>query len=171
MQFGRTLERILQAILHADPCFGPIYLIKADIADGFYRVWVNTSDIPKLGVIFPTLPDTEPLVAFPLVLPMGWMESPPYFCTTTETAVDLANREAERGQPAPHRLDALADTPPPPDATEQAQPGPIQVGTPVPEPSRPQHRRRGLNSKPLGAFDVFVDDAIGLAQGNTIRHQ
>jgi hypothetical protein len=85
------LKRILQGILHADPCFGPIYLIKVDIADGFYRVWLNTSDIPKLGVIFPTLRDTEPLVAFPLVLPMGWTESPPYFCATTETAVDLAN--------------------------------------------------------------------------------
>ena len=31
------------------------------------------------------------LMAIPLVLPMGRMESPPYFCTTTETIVDLAN--------------------------------------------------------------------------------
>ena len=102
MQFGKALQRILQAILHADPRFGPVYLIKVDIANGFYRVWLNTADIPKLGVVFPTLPDSEPLVAFPLVLPMGWTESPPYFCAATETAMDLANQAAEWGRPPPH---------------------------------------------------------------------
>jgi hypothetical protein len=76
MQFGHALQRILQTILHADPRFGPVYLIKVDIADGFYRVWLNTNDIPKLGVIFPTLPHMEPLVAFPLALPMGWNHPP-----------------------------------------------------------------------------------------------
>ena len=72
MQFGRALQRILQAILHADPRFGPVYLIKVNIADGFYRVWVNTGDIPKLGVVFPTLPNTEPLAGcLPSCAPHG----------------------------------------------------------------------------------------------------
>ena len=104
MQFGRALQRILQTILNANPRYGPVFLIKVDIADGFYRVWVNSSDIPKLGVIFPTLPNSEPLVAFPLVLPMGWTESPPYFCAATETFVDLANQQ----------VDCTYSTPPPP---------------------------------------------------------
>jgi hypothetical protein len=47
-------------------------LIKVDIADGFYRVCINPADISKLGVVFPTKPGAEPMVAFPMRLPMGW---------------------------------------------------------------------------------------------------
>jgi hypothetical protein len=54
MQFGHTLQRLLQKLVDADPRYGPAQIIKIDIADGFYRVWLATSDIPKLGVIFPT---------------------------------------------------------------------------------------------------------------------
>ena len=32
-----------------------------------------------------------PMVAIPLTLPMGWKNSPPLFCTATETVADLAN--------------------------------------------------------------------------------
>jgi hypothetical protein len=159
----------LETILNANPRFGPVYLIKVDIADGFYRVWVNTDDIPKLGVIFPTLPNSEPLVAFPLVLPMGWTESPPYFCATTETAVDLANRAAAHGNPPPHRLDTVTDSLPPPEDTRAFTPCP--PGTSVPEPPRRRRPRRGLSSRPFGTFDVFVDDAIGIAQGGTLRRK
>ena len=31
------------------------------------------------------------MIAIPLVLTMGWSESPPAFCATTETVADLAN--------------------------------------------------------------------------------
>jgi hypothetical protein len=82
MQFGkaleRILERILQAIVDANPKHGPVHLIKVDIADGFYRIWLNVHDIPKLAVAITTLYGEEPLLALPLVLPMGWTESPPY---------------------------------------------------------------------------------------------
>jgi hypothetical protein len=63
-----------------------------DIADGFYRIALNIDDIPKLGVVFLTLPGDEQLVDFPLVLPLGWSNSPPIFSTATETIADLANR-------------------------------------------------------------------------------
>ena len=85
MQFGHALDRILREILLADPTFGPVHLIKLDISDGFYQITININDIPKLGVIFPTPPGDEPLIAFPLVLPMGWTNSPPIFSTATET--------------------------------------------------------------------------------------
>ena len=49
MQFGRTLQRIMSQIVHADPSYGPVKLGKIDIADGFYRVWLQFRDIPKLG--------------------------------------------------------------------------------------------------------------------------
>ena len=91
MQFGHALDRYLREILLADPTLGPIYMLKLDIADGFYRIAINIEDIPKLGVVFPTRPNQPPLVAFPLVLPMGWKHSPPAFSVATETVADLAN--------------------------------------------------------------------------------
>ena len=91
MQFGRALLRVLQRIYDADPRHGPVEMIKVDISDGFYRVWLSVADIPALAVAMPPGPNGEQLVAFPLVLPMGWVQSPPYFCSVTETIADLAN--------------------------------------------------------------------------------
>jgi hypothetical protein len=85
MQFGKALQRILQTIVDANPDHGPVNLIKVDISDGFYRIWLNLHDIPKLAVSLPPLLGEEPLLALPLLLPMGWTESPPNFCTETET--------------------------------------------------------------------------------------
>lgn len=94
MQFGWALVlSVLSTIVHADPQYGPVYLSKIDIADGFYCVRLQVDNIPKLlGVVLPTSPGLLPLSAFPLALPMGWvLESPPYFTMLTETACDLAN--------------------------------------------------------------------------------
>jgi hypothetical protein len=91
-------------------------MIKLDISDGFYRIGLNIDDIPKLGVVFPTLPGDEPLIAFPLVLPMGWTNSPPIFSAATETIADIANARLSLGKlPPSHPLDELAasvSTPP-----------------------------------------------------------
>ena len=77
MQFGRaSLQRVFTTLVHAHPKYGPVHLAKIDVADGFYRVWLQMADIPKLGVALPTAPNADPLVALPLVLPMGWVESP-----------------------------------------------------------------------------------------------
>jgi hypothetical protein len=72
-------------------------MIKLDISDGFYRIGLNIDDIPKLRVIFPTLPGDEPLITFPLVLPMGRTNSPPVFLTATETIADIANAQLSSG--------------------------------------------------------------------------
>ena len=90
MQFGRALQRVIHSIVFANPAYGPVYLIKVDLSDGFYRVWLNLRDIPKLALVLPPLTDsTEPLVALPLALPMGWVESPPWFSVVTETGAGL----------------------------------------------------------------------------------
>ena len=111
MQFGRALERILHKIRRANRRFGPTYMIKVDIADGFYRLFVSAPTTATLGVVFPQHADEEPLIAFPLVLPMGWVGSPPFFCALTETATDLANRRLREQTwvPTPHRLSPVAD--------------------------------------------------------------
>ena len=75
----------------ADPRHGPIYMMKVDIPDGFYRVGMAPEDVPSLGVYLPPGLDGKTLVALPLVLPMGLVESPPQFCAVTETVADLSN--------------------------------------------------------------------------------
>jgi hypothetical protein len=126
MQFGHALERILREILLANPAFGPVYLIKLDISDGFYRIALNVDDIPKLGVAFLMAQHADPLVAFPLVLPMGWKNSPPIFSTATKTIADLTNACIRNlAPPPPHHLDDLAERIPSPDPAPQMQSCPL----------------------------------------------
>ena len=105
MQFGGTLPRILQAVRHADPARGPVYLSKFDIKDGYYRIFLEPDACPTLAVTLPRYDGEEPLVAIPLVLTMGWAESPPAFCSVSETIADLANDRARNPNEPPHRLE------------------------------------------------------------------
>jgi hypothetical protein len=177
MQFGTALQRIVESIVNANPRFGPVLLCKVDISDGFYRVGVRPADVPKLGVIFPSASDQEQLVAFPLVLPMGWKNSPPYFCAITETVADVTNeRIRHHHQPPRHRLDRVADTHE--EMSKEAcneipkrtcQPKAARA-TAVPEPpSPPTSRPSSRTQLPLGQFDIYVDDFLGTAQGNVRR--
>jgi hypothetical protein len=45
MQFGKALHWLIAMIVAADPRFGPVFLSKIDIADGFYRIWLLPRDI------------------------------------------------------------------------------------------------------------------------------
>ena len=163
MQFGKALERILAQIVSANPAHGPVQLIKVDIADGFYRVWLNLSDIPKLAVSIPSLKGEEPLLAFPLVLPMGWTESPPYFCAATETVTDVANERARNNwKPRPHRLDEASDSAPAEkDSDTPNSSNPSATFTELPDTIP----HRDFKKRVLSRFDVFVDDFIGMGQG------
>ena len=95
IQVGHALDHIIQEILLENPAYGPNLRSKYGISDGFYYVDLNVEDIPKLGVAFPTKPCAKTLVAFPLVLPMGWKNSPPIFSTATEPIADLANKRIQ----------------------------------------------------------------------------
>ena len=171
MQFGHALDRILREILLSNPAFGLVNLIKIDIADGFYRLDVNPGDIPKLAVIFPTLPGQPRMVALPLVLPMGWKNSHPVFCTATETAADLANQKLcnPDNQPIHHKLAIKAESLNPfslstlPKGDSIIPPGTTKVPT-TRDPSIP------TKLTPLSTVDVFMDDFIAMGQTqNTCR--
>jgi hypothetical protein len=169
MQFGKALERILRNIVEADPKFGPVHLIKVDIADGFYRIWLNSHDIPKLAVSIPSFDENEPLVALPLVLPMGWTESPPYFCAATETVADIANQRLQTWtHSAPHRLEKFAESEATPEAIAEIASTLAATATPLPT-TVPQ---RQWKRKFLSRFDLFVDDYVGMQQGSKehLRH-
>jgi hypothetical protein len=162
MQFGKALWWILQQVSTADPQLGPVHLSKIDIADGFCRIWINPNDAPKLGVVFPGAPGDKPLIGFPLVLPIGWMQSPPLFTAATETVADLANQQLQANVPSTqHRLDLLSETAPLPE-----EEGPPQsrgtAAAPIPAPVTPSGRPRAA----LKSWDVYVDDFIGMVQGN-----
>ena len=157
MQFGRTLPRLLWHIHRANPRFGPVYMSKIDLADGFYRVWLNPEDTPALAVLFPSRPGEPDLIGIPLTLPMGWAESPPYFCAATETVADLANMELQQptgiasARKTPHRLDVLSE----------CSGGETHAVNPkVPESSNTPLKR------PIRYWDIYVDDFCGLVQGN-----
>ena len=169
MQLGRAPNRVLHCIATVDPADGPVYLMKLDLSDGFYQVPLRDSDIPLLGVTFLIAPGEPPLVAMPLVLPMGWTESPPYFCSTTETIADLANDLAHSTlSPPTHPLEVAAATAPGADtALTLTAPAPppsqLALHQPVSVPTAHRaHRRR----RPLRYADVFVDDEILAAQGD-----
>ena len=38
MQYGHALDRLLCEIVFADPSLGSVYILKADVSDGFYRI-------------------------------------------------------------------------------------------------------------------------------------
>jgi hypothetical protein len=180
MQFGRALDRVLRAILTADPRHGPVYMLKIDLSDGFYRIPVRPEDVQKLGVAFPTKPGEPYLVAFPCSLPMGWTESPPWFCAATETIVDLANSYCgTRWDPPQHPLERLASSAPaeePSDRHVITVPAPSVSHTNLIPPLPPRPYRPRQHSSPLVHADVFVDDEILVAQGshqrlNRVRRQ
>lgn len=155
MQFGRALPRILQTIHEANPRYGPVYMSTVDIADGFYRMGLRPDDALRLGMLFPTRKGEPRLIAIPLVLPMGWKESPPSFCSATETVADVANDVIKHQWPTTsksHRLDALAETP---------------IGNPIASvgpPALPSKTATHV-TRPVHQWDIYVDDFLGLAQG------
>jgi hypothetical protein len=124
---------VLATIVYANPRFDPVHMAKIDIADGFYRVWVAINNVPKLGVALPVSPGSVPLVAFPLVLPMRWVDSPPYFTSVTETICDAAN--SVLSQPGNlrlqhlHHLEAVAATPQMGDNAQLPNPGHARPST------------------------------------------
>ena len=154
LQFGFALPRILQKLHRADTRRGTIYLAKVDMADAFMRVWLAIPHLLSLGAILPRYPGEEPLVALPMILPMGWLSSPQYLCAVTETVADLTNARFKNGDLAysPHRLDSLADSKPTPidrrlPSNVESIPAPTVLST-------------GRIQRPLNYVDVFMDDFI-----------
>ena len=170
MQFGRALERVLYSIHHANPHFGPVYISKTDLADGFYRIPLSASGTPKLGVILPTFPNEEQMVAFPLVLPMGWVESPPAFCAATETVADLANNLPLSSQLPQHPLERVASTQPEVAPVVKSQCDSNQSRSATKARPRLSHVLRPFR-KPVALHDIYVDDFISLIQGSTRRRR
>ena len=87
-----------------EPWLGPVYLGKVDLADAYMRLWVRLEDTPYVGLlILRKIPTDKQLVGFHLSLPMGYVDSAPFFCLETETITDMANSSmADRHRTPPH---------------------------------------------------------------------
>ena len=91
---------------------------------------------------------------------MGWTESPPAFCTVTETIADVTNHRLHRQrQFGPHHLEPLADATP--SSPSLPAPFPFPASLPPPNPLLSYFQR------PVSAIDVFVDDFLAVAQPST----
>ena len=88
-----TLLRILKKVLTAGLPLGPVYFIKADLADAYICLWVRMDDVPSVAFLIPkkTPSDTQ-LVGFHHSVPMGYINSAPYYCMAMETVSNLANK-------------------------------------------------------------------------------
>ena len=111
MRLGFTLRRIMRRVLMADPMLGPVYLGKVDLADAYMRIWVRLGDTPSEAFLIPRKTQTdEQLVGFHLSLPMGYMDSSPFFCRATKTIINMANAAmAERHRALTNPFKELAD--------------------------------------------------------------
>ena len=111
----------------------------------------------------------EPLVAFPLVLPMGWKNTPPIFCTATETVTDLANHRLRQNKATPNHhlatLDQQMDKKKDNIAHIPCTTSPnAPIALPTQDPCLP------VFTEPQSYIHVFVDDFIGLSLGLQYRN-
>ena len=91
---------------------------------------------------------------------MGWVESPPQFCAVMETVADLANtalREKNQQLRTPHRLDQVS---------ESTVPG---LDSPISGHLDINHNRVVESKGALAYIDIFIDDFLGITQGNKDR--
>ena len=93
VQLGNTVHRLIHRMAtHYSPSH-PFKFTKLDIKDGFWRLAVNDVDAWNFCYVLPAstpssnLDDTE--IVVPNSLQMGWCESPPLFCSASETARDI----------------------------------------------------------------------------------
>ena len=96
---------------------GPVRVSKLDVMDAYHRDTLKPSQVGAFAYIVPSVPDDDAiLICIDLVLPMGWVDSPKFFCAFSETLTDVANAliDADLPVPAYGSISALPATEPPP---------------------------------------------------------
>ena len=83
-------------------------MAKFNIFDGFYCLFLDPNDTPKLAMLMPRYEGEPQLITIPLSLTMGWVSSLPTFCATSTTATDIANVSLFCHTVLPHHLEHTA---------------------------------------------------------------
>ena len=88
-QIGHALKRLIHAFAEAGED-EKVFMAKWDIKDGFWRLDCQSGEEWNFAYVLPQEEGMPVKVVVPTSLQMGWIESPPYFCTASETARDIA---------------------------------------------------------------------------------
>ena len=88
-QIEECLSRIVYAFAEASDD-AKIFMAKWDIKDGFWRMDCHEGEEWNFSYVLPQPDGARITIVVPTSLQMGWVESPPYFCTATKTARDIA---------------------------------------------------------------------------------
>jgi len=147
-QMGQALWRLVATIGKTNQHNGPIVFAKWDIKDGFWRLVVSEEDAWHFAYILPQLHEDDPIqLMIPTCLQMGWCESPPLFCTASETARDAAQELWDNDtalDPHPLKVHSIPNT------------------LDLPAASR-------ITSKPFAnLLEVYMDDFFGMIQSPTV---
>jgi hypothetical protein len=99
-EIGKVLPRLLQ-YMHDTPRGVHILFTKLDISDGFWQLVVRNEDAFNFAYVLPQ-PSQEPVrLVILAAVQMGWVESPGYFCSITESARDLTQHFIDKMVPLP----------------------------------------------------------------------
>ena len=93
-QIGEVLSRIIYAFAEADDD-AKIFMAKWDIKDGFWRMDCEEGQEYNFAYVLPQPAGKPIILVVPTSLQMGWVESPPFFCTASETARDVIEEYIE----------------------------------------------------------------------------
>ena len=162
-ELGNVLRRIIWT-LATSPDTGPFFFCKIDLKDGFWRMFVQEEAQWNFAYLLPRLHPNDPLqLVVPRSLQMGWRDSPPYFCSATETARDVAVDYATDSTLPPHPLEAITMDMAPDDLA-LLQPNPPQ------QPEDLLHMFLEAAKDPVALahfFEVYMDDFIAYLQAQS----
>lgn len=104
-QLGHSLGRIIHAFASTSE-EEKVFMAKWDIKDGFWRLDCQDGEEWNFAYVLPQQDGPSTTLVVPNSLQMGWIESPPYFCTASETSRDVADIYIETpvGSRPPHKF-------------------------------------------------------------------
>jgi hypothetical protein len=149
-QLGLCIQRMVATLADNYNLKKPFHFVKLDIKDGFWRMAVSDENAWNFVYVLPSLRELKDEGDIELVVPnslqMGWCESPPFFCSGSETARDvIAHLMTKQGLPQ-HRIehDMLAAI---------------------------MKDAKSKSAEPnITLFEVFVDDFVGLTNNGAKEH-
>ena len=150
-QLGKVLKRIVAQLADGAEHDTEFLFAKLDIKDGFWRLAVSNDDAWNFCYVLPTVQKPgnmdEVEIVVPNALQMGWCESPPLFCASSETARDVIQSMLGRPTLTAHTFENYTMLK---DRTETAS-------------SSTPHNAATM-------VEVYLDDYIGLTNDQSLPH-
>ena len=108
-QLGLCIQRMIATLADNYNLQNPFQFVKLDIKDGFWRMAVSDEDAWNFSYVLPSMQPITNEDDIELVVPnslqMGWCESPPFFCSGSETARDVIESLMENPYLPHHRIE------------------------------------------------------------------